>query len=455
MKIKRVFAQDMRQAIRKVREELGPDAVILSSRNVDGGVEVISAIDFDERVVRAAATPLAESKPKPRPKPEPASFAATLQQAATKAPAKRAVAEKPAAAAGKRRNIDISVDDDIDLTADFPEPAAPRAEPAAGWSEPLPTIEWTQEPTLVEMRQELKTLRSLFENQVTLLGWQQLGQRQPVRAAIFRQLTDMGLGSDVCRKLADHVAGLGDPEQALRKALAVMVRHTPVTNDDILEKGGIVAMVGPTGVGKTTTVAKLAARFALRHGRGSVALVSTDNFRIGAQDQLRNFARILGVPVHTAGTREELEEVLTELKDKRLVLIDTAGMSQRDMRISEQFRALTALSRPIRTYLVLSANTQLAALSETVRAFRQVRPVGCIITKLDECASLGGALTVVLRHRLPVAYLGIGQRVPEDLQPARSDKLIETARALAEQYRHDTDDETLALTFGGAVNAEH
>jgi flagellar biosynthesis protein FlhF len=436
MKIKRIFAQDMRQAIRKVREELGPDAVILSSRNVDGGVEVISAMDYDERVIRAAA----EAAPQP-------SFADTLNQVAR---APTPTAGKPAPA---RQKIDISIDDDIDLSTTFAEPApAPRAEPA----KPLPKVEWTQEPAISEMRRELKTLRSLFENQLTLMEWQQMGQRQPVRATILRQLTELGLGPDVCRKVADHVATAeADPDRAWQRALAVIARHLPVTNDDILDRGGIVAMVGPTGVGKTTTVAKLAARFALRHGRGSVALVSTDNFRIGAQDQLRSFARILGAPVHAAGSRQELEAVLAEVKDKRLVLIDTAGMSQRDMRLSDQFQALAAQRVPIRIHVVLSANTQLAALNETVRAFRRVKPVACIITKLDESASLGGALTVALRHQLPIAYLGTGQRVPEDLQPARSDKLIEHARALAEHHRQETDDETLALTFGGAVNADH
>lgn len=432
MKIKRIFAKDMRQAIRKVREELGADAVILSSRNVDGGVEVVSAIDYDERIIRAAADPAP-------PPAAPAAFAARLQQASQQ--------QKPAPT---RRKIDIAVDDDLDLSAAFADIAVQQEQPA----QPLPTIEWTQEPAINEMRQELKTLRSLFENQMNLLQWQQVGQRQPVRATIFRQLSNLGLGSDVSRKLADHVATEADPQRAWEHALALIARHIPVTNDDILERGGIVAMVGPTGVGKTTTVAKLAARFALRHGRNSVALVSTDNFRIGAQDQLRNFGRILGVPVHTAGTREELKETLQDLKDKRLVLIDTAGMSQRDMRLSEQFQALAELKIEVRTYLVLSANTQLAALSETMRAFRRVNPAACIITKIDEAASLGGALTAVLRQRLPIAYLGTGQRVPEDLQPARSERLVEHAQALAKHYRQETDDETLAFSFGGAINAD-
>jgi flagellar biosynthesis protein FlhF len=433
MKIKRIFASDMRQAIRKVRDELGPDAVILSSRNVEGGVEVVSAVDYDERVIQAAAP-----EPAPREPQRPAAFADLLSK----------MQPKPAPQTRGRRNIDISVDDDVDLGFAMPEPEPAPAPVRA--EKPAPSIEWTQEPAIQEMRQELKMLRSLFENQLTMMEWQQASQRQPVRATLLKQLNELGLGADVCRKLADHIDDESDPERAFERALALLAKHMPVTDDDILDRGGIVAVVGPTGVGKTTTVAKLAARFALRHGRGSVALVTTDNFRIGAQDQLRNFGRILGVPVHTAGSREELEAVLGDLSDKRLVLIDTAGMSQRDMRLSEQFQTLANIKLPIRSYLVMSANTQLAALSESVRAFKSIRPVACILTKLDEATSLGGAITAVLRHKLPIAYLGVGQRVPEDLQPGRADRLVEQARGLAAQYRQETDDETLALTFGAA-----
>jgi flagellar biosynthesis protein FlhF len=234
----------------------------------------------------------------------------------------------------------------------------------------------------------------------------------------------------VARKLTDHLPESDDPEQAWSQAMALLRRHLPVTDDDIIEHGGVVAVVGPTGVGKTTTVAKLAARFALRHGRRHVALVTTDNFRIGGQEQLRSFARILGVPVHAANDREELAAVLADLGNKRLVLIDTAGMSHRDMRLSEQLHTLETAGSAVRAYLVVSANTQLPALCEIVRGFRKVNPVGCILSKVDEATSLGGAMTAVLRYRLPVAYLGTGQRVPEDLQSARGDRLLESALAL-------------------------
>jgi len=298
------------------------------------------------------------------------------------------------------------------------------------------------------MREELRTLRSLFENQLTLMEWQQMGQVNPCRATLMRRLHGMGFGPDVCRGLADAVTVREDPEAAYRQALELIAGHIPTMAEEIIDRGGVMAVVGPTGVGKTTTVAKLAARFALRHGRQQVALVSTDNFRIGGQEQLRSFARILGVPVHEAADGEELAELLTDLSDRRLVLIDTAGMSQRDMRLAEQFATLAPGRHRVQPYLVLSANTQLPALMETIRAFSAVRPQGCILSKADEASSLGGALTAVMRARLSLAYVADGQRVPEDLSPARADSLVARAGELAAEYGGESeDDESLAVTY--------
>lgn len=417
MKIKRVFAADMRQAIRQVREEQGPDTVILSSRNVDGGVEVISAIDYDERAVRAAA----ESDDN--------AFAQTLA----------AVSDSASGA------ISVTVGDDDEV----PTPSSSYADAKHVESAPASRVEQPQEPAMREMREELRTLRSLFENQLSLMEWQQLGKRNPIRATLLRRLTDIGLGPGVCRQLADHVRETADPDRAWQQAQTLITRHLPVSDDDILLDGGVVAIVGPTGVGKTTTVAKLAARYALRHGRRHVALVTTDNFRIGGQEQLRSFARILGVPVFAAADAGELSAVLADLDDKRLVLIDTAGMGQRDLRLAEQLTTLEGAGRPVQAYLMLSANTQLSVLMQIVRAFRSADPAGCILSKVDEATSLGGALTALLQSGLPVAYLGVGQRVPEDLQPARREQLVARAHVLAKRYAVHNNEEALAMAFGG------
>jgi flagellar biosynthesis protein FlhF len=210
-----------------------------------------------------------------------------------------------------------------------------------------------------------------------------------------------------------------------------------------------VALVGPTGVGKTTTAAKLAARFALRHGADHVALVTTDSYRVGATEQLRTYGRIMGVPVRVTRTPEELRGALQDLSACRLVLIDTAGMSQRDMRLSEQLTLVQQGSPLVQVFLVLSATTQPLGLEEVVRAFRGIPIDGCILTKLDEAVSLGALLSVLVQHGLPVGYLSDGQRVPEDIRPARAHVLVNQALQVLKRAGRRADDQALELAYGG------
>ncbi|ABM61267.1 flagellar biosynthesis protein FlhF [Halorhodospira halophila] len=580
MRIKRIFAANTREALRKVKEQHGPDAVVISSRNVDGGVEVISAVDYDERAVQAAARaqdpraaeiPPLDGSPGPRPgEPdlpaaggEPAGEAGeagetedeagrareaalarlrslraggavaddalpqreggsasrgrpridsgAAERARANAAAHRSAGqERGAAAGGERREprIDLRVggaDEDAELfdalsrehqEVERKRAEQPRRDPASrpersqggvgggsagqrhhglGGAEHAAAIgaaaeaassgaqsgaaaasgggasrrRVEEEPAFQEMREEIRTLRSLFENQLSLLEWNRMGHRHPARAAVIKRLTDLGMGTEVSRKLADHIGGDENPDTAFRKALALIARHLPIAGDQIVDRGGVYALVGPTGVGKTTTVAKLAARYALRHGREQVALVSTDNYRVGAQDQLLTYARILDVPVYTATNRHELRTIVDDLMDRGLVLIDTVGMSQRDVRLAEQFKTLGSAEGLVKTYLVLSAATQMATLTESVSAFAGAEPVGCIFTKVDEASSLGGAMTCALRTKLPIAYLAVGQRVPEDLQAARGDTLVHRACALLDEHVQEADEEALALALGG------
>lgn len=435
MKIKRYFAADMRQAIRKVREEQGPDAVILSNRKVDGGIEIIAALDYDEALVHQAMSQVASSS----------TAGSTDTAVAELPPAGTTPAPKP--------NAYTSTTGIVDSAASRYERSTESA--AARSDSKKSSIYWAQDPALVEMRKEIHELRGLLENQLAHLAWGDMQRRQPHQTELLRRLSDLGLTTELCRVLVDQVGTVDDEDQAWRRALGLLAHQLPVTDDDILNTGGVVALVGSTGVGKTTTIAKLAARYALRHGQRSVALVTTDCYRIGAQEQLFTYGRILGVPVQVASSHEELQTALGSLVDKRLVLIDTAGMSQRDVRLTEQFSTLRDSGFPLHTYMVMNATTQSSVLEETVRAFGNASLDGCILTKTDEAASLGGALSVVARHKLPLAYVGDGQRVPEDLHPARAHNLVNRAVSLMQQAGQDSNDETLAERFGGMAANVH
>ena len=232
--------------------------------------------------------------------------------------------------------------------------------------------------------------------------------------------------------------------------LALLVKHLPVMNDLTCITGGITAVVGPTGAGKTTTIAKLAARWSMLHGSQDLALVSTDGYRIGAREQLSTYARILGAPMHAANTGQELARVLERLKSKKLVLIDTAGMGPRDVRLTEQLATLKLGAAKARVLLALPAQGESHALDEIVRAFAGVAPAACVLTKVDEAASLGAAISAVLRYKLKIAYVCDGQRVPEDLHAAHQKRvsLIRSALQLKERAPRARNEAALARAFG-------
>ena len=484
MKIKRTFAPDIRQAIRKVRDEQGPDAVILGNRKVNGGVEIISALDYDEDVIyealdRKAAVSAQEpnhASPAQNRQTQPNSYSARTyadvaqnmnenierqppQDDFTRAP--RQVSQAPIFDHGK--DLPSSVNDSLDhgvqrggaaaeLTS---QPTQARAMQAQVQQQALAKARRAQQqsaaskPVMDDMRRDIKALRGLMEDQLSVLEWNRVAKRHPTRIALLNRFNEMDLGTDLAQKIVDQVKDISDLDRAWRLGLATLAKRIPIGDDDLLNFGGVVALVGATGVGKTTTVAKLAARFAMQHGQRNVALVTTDTYRIGAQEQLLNFARILGVPLHTANDHDELGRILAGLYDKKLVLIDTAGMSQRDLRLTEQFATLKESSPIIRTYLVMSANTQLAAMDEVVRTFGSADLAGAIVTKLDEAANLGGAITVAIRHQLPIVYVATGQRVPEDLQPARAHRLVSRAVPLSQRHGEVSDEDAIALKFAG------
>jgi flagellar biosynthesis protein FlhF len=399
MKMKRFVANEMRQAIQRVGEELGPDALILSNRRVADGVEIIAAVDYEEALLADDAVTMKETGARSE----------SIQENS----AHVAAADVPAA---QDPSYDVS---------------------------------------MREMQLEIKTLRNMLEVPLSRLAWAEMGRQQPQRAKLYQRLLALGLHTVVANRIADEACDVLDPDHGWRRSLSLLEGMLPVTDDELMIKGGVVALVGPTGVGKTTTVAKLAARFAMRHGRRNVALVTMDCYRIGAHDQLRTYGRLLGVPVHIAGDREELRAVINHMHGRKLILVDTAGASQRDIRLSEQFATLETGDTLIRRYLVLSAAGETATNDEVVRAFSRVNPHSCILTKVDEATKLGGVFSVLMKHKLPVAYVGDGQRVPDDIQPARARRLMVRSVALMKSSGMEDSEESWLHAFGTQQSTAH
>lgn len=400
MKIKRFQAADVRQAIREVRDVLGPDAVILSNTRVDGGIEIVAATDYDESQFRRQSQP----EPQPQSRPQPAQNSAPR----------------------------------VELE---PEPPAPEPR-----RQPQENI-WSQEPTLVQMRKEIAGLRDMLQNQLSDLTWKEMERQSPTQMQLLQRHLRMGVEASMARELSAHARQQTDLETAWRQSLGRLAAQIPLLHDDFLETGGVMALVGPTGVGKTTSIAKLAARCALKHGARNVALITTDCFRIGGQEQLRSYARILGVPVRVARNHQELEDALDDLIDRRYVLIDTAGMNPRDMQLAQKFAMLRQTSRRIRIYLTLAANTQAGSLNAIIDAFSHLELSACVLTKTDEANSLGGAISAMIRHRLPLAYSCNGQQVPEDLSLARPNSLVSQASGL--MLNEEELDPQMVSTQGG------
>ena len=411
MKMKRYFAPDIRLAIRKVREDQGSDAVILSNRQVDGGVEIIAALDYDDALIHEAIG-----------NPD------TYNQSDV---------------ADVRSGVDTTVSHNVD------KPIIKQApdHPAQGIK---------NDAALGGLQRELKSLRNIMEAPLMQLAWGEAAQSQPLYAGLLKRLMTLGLDSRLCEQIANKVVqGSNRMDRGWINALRLLLGVIPVSNNSILSNGGVVALVGPTGVGKTTTIAKLAARFALQHGRRNVALITTDSYRIGAHEQLRAYGKIMGVPVQVAGDGDELRNIIDHNGSKKLTLIDTAGASQRDVRLSRQLATLKIKGQDIKNYLVLSATAEAGLQEEVIRSFGKHGLNGCILTKLDEAVSLGGVLSVLIQSKLPVAYVGNGQRVPDDLHPARRKGLVRSAVKLMQKTRKTPSEESLAYEFGGMVANAH
>ncbi len=526
MTAKRYIANDMSRALKKVREELGPDAIILSSKRVAQGVEIVATLDV--------ATPSAATAAKKRfvdafdeeldqPLNSDTEWAAHHQaeQIATQTRVS-AVAERPrvserahteqlmaanalpaqtTAINSRTANRARMADASLSQTANHPagntrtttqnaerlaeeiqhahermlaakaQSAAPKTSSAtiSQFERPVesrssfdikPSVE-----TMAHSRQvagfaeqvrargiddesanlDQQKLHSLYDEiaEMRMLLEEQLWQKHSIPTAADQKL------SGRAKQLANQLAQLGLPQTMIqellvcandaerlpncwRKSLVMLAQRIPIDVTDPIEKGGRFAFVGPTGVGKTTTIAKLAARYVLNHGRGKVAIVTTDTYRVGAHDQLKALGRILQVPVRVISGEDQLAAVLTSLKQYPLVLIDTAGFRQGDPKLAQQEALLEACDN-VQRVLVLAANSQQQILKASLHAYSGRGLRGCIFTKLDECASLGEAFGAVCSTNTPLLYSAAGQEIPDDIHVVSATDLIAQAVKLARQ----------------------
>jgi flagellar biosynthesis protein FlhF len=273
------------------------------------------------------------------------------------------------------------------------------------------------------MMNEIKTMHSMMQEQLACLAWGDMQQRDPKRSTLIREMINVGFSPELARQLLGKMPANAD-KAWVQKLLAHNIR-VATANEDVVTRGGVYALVGPTGVGKTTTTAKLAARAVVRYGADKVALITTDSYRIGAHEQLKIYGKILGVAVHAVRDTEDLKLTLSGLKHKHLVLIDTMGVGQRDSRVADQAEMFNAAGA--QRLLLLNATSSGSTLDDVVRMYHGTGVVGCIPTKLDEAVTLGTVLDVVVRHKLQMHYIASGQRVPEDLHEVNLEYLLHRA----------------------------
>lgn len=450
MKIKRFFANDMRTALTQVKDELGPDAVIMSNKKVSGGVEIVAAYedeqetqqfskshDYDDENVTISSRGIAAAKsqnssmqsggfgqpaaksPKTRAEKNNAQLADTLSELLARQ--KNAKTNQM----GKQSFSSLQ-NQDVSGPKTLAEQESLAGRFSANSAAAQNTVKASADPALAELQQEVANIRKLLQSQLAGLMTEKDERNEPIKAMIVKLLIKGGFAENFAQALANELPAAKTLRQSWKDLENILVRNMLIGNNEILRQGGAVTLVGPTGVGKTTTIAKLAAHFSMKYGADQVALVTTDNYRIGAYEQLQTYGRIMGCAVKSLSNMNDMQNVLYQLRNKRLVLIDTAGMGQRDQRLSQQLDELiNSCNVHIHNYLVLPATGQRRVLQDAYEQFSRIELSGAVFTKLDESLCIGDALSVCMQNQLPISYVTNGQRVPEDLAVANAQQLVQ------------------------------
>ena len=428
MQVKKYRAADSQQAMRLVRAAHGPDAVILDFHTIDGGVEVVVSLDDSAEqagtqaqigVTESAAQQMARQitqqfSPAASPRRERTALDALLDRQKKSAQ----VTETPVS---ERQNLGAA------------QPSSSRLATPAQIAEQTqsPQLAWSQKDELLTLKQELSSMKSMLMDQLKGHHWQQASFQAPEQRELNTFLASLDLDPSFGKRLCAEIPV--DESDALQREMLKMLlsKHLPVMAPPT---SGAVCLVGPQGAGKTTTIAKIAAQYVLNHGRDGIAILTTDVARVGAQEQLRAYGRILQIPVHSAADLEEAVKTYRILRKKTLVLIDTAGMSFRDSAGIKHLQALTAAMQDVQVFVTVPADAEAYVQSEIIDAYAPLSPKGAVVTRIDEAMRLGGVISNLIQHRLPVAWCANGPKVPQNLSAADAAKLVNMAVRMARAF---------------------
>jgi len=442
MNIRRFFGKNSREALSQVRKELGEDAVILSNRAVNGGNEIMA---FKEEDMNAMVSNEPERRDTQRyDSNEPTTLLSLLNKK------NRDQAED--FRSNKAEAFHARTSDHTDISIQ----SAPVHLTTSHGAQQLVTPQEASKQ-MADMLNEMRNMRSVIESQLTTISWGNIQQRDPIKSKVLSTLLAAGFSAALSRALAEKLPANLDNEKAMGWIKAILAKNlSTIENEtEVLDRGGIFALIGPTGVGKTTTTAKLAARYVMKHGTQKLGLITTDAYRVGGHEQLRIYGKILGVMVHAVKDEADLKIALNELKGKHTILIDTVGVSQRDRMVAEQIAMLSNTNAPIKKLLCLNATSTGETLTDVIKAYKGKGLDGCIITKLDEAATIGNTLDVIIREKLKLYYAANGQRVPEDIHLANKQLLIHHALRLNTESNSpfQFQNEDLPFVMGNTVNA--
>ncbi|KJS73869.1 MAG: flagellar biosynthesis protein FlhF [Serpentinimonas sp.] len=505
MNAQRFIAPNSREAMALAKATFGDSAVILSSRSIDQGFEVVATSEADlgqlrtqvalapsppqrpgERVQRANLQQRAESQ---LPRQSAGSSVAQDTEAmamstlsfqdyvrermlrkrreAMQAPPAaepqqrepvpqaplRAQGGVPARSAALERERDGSrlQPEEFDVRLRFAqppqEPPRPKARPAPAPAQPDPGVAAVTPTAAARLTEQIDKLQALMEERLNTLAWLGQAKQNPIEAGLLLKLIRSGYSPTVARAVIERLPESYAPAEAFRWTQEVLARNLRTHREagHLCDEGGVFALVGATGVGKTTTAAKLAAQCVQAYGSGSVGLITLDSYRVAGYEQLRSYARMLGVVAHLAHDRAALQDLLELLANKRMVIIDTAGLGQKDPRIVEMMELLAAPS--IKKLLVLNAGAHGDTLDEVVHAYQSPSLHGVVLSKLDEAAKLGPALDTLIRHQLVLRGLSTGQRVPEDWQRPDAPTLVRLSMVTSGKSAFDPQAAELPLYF--------